>query len=146
MVRVSALCAGSPLPSGRFLVLIFVRGCVDPNVIVQLEGLGQLKKPTELIRNRTHNLPACSFVPQSTMLFPPQWPGFELSSGHVGFVVDEVAQGQVFSEYFGFPCQFSFHRLLHTHHLSSTAGTISQLVAEVPSGLSLNYATTMPKP
>jgi hypothetical protein len=23
----------------------------------------------------------------------------------VGFVVDEVALGQVFSEYFGFPCQ-----------------------------------------
>jgi hypothetical protein len=34
----------------------------------------------------------------------------------VGFVVDKVALGQVFFEYFGFPCQFSFHRLLHTHH------------------------------
>jgi hypothetical protein len=56
--------------------------------------------------------------------------------GHVGFVVDEVAPGQVFSEYLSFPCQFSFHRLLHTH-LSSGAGTISQLVAGVPSGLSL---------
>jgi hypothetical protein len=37
-------------------------------------------------------------------------------SGHVEFVVDEVALGQVFSEYFGFPCQFAFHRLLHNHH------------------------------
>jgi hypothetical protein len=37
-----------------------------------------------------------------------------------------------------FPCQFSFHRLLHIkHHLSSGAGTIGQLVADVPSGLSL---------
>jgi hypothetical protein len=27
------------------------------------------------------------------------------------FVVDKVALGQVFSEYFGFPCQFSFHQL-----------------------------------
>jgi hypothetical protein len=36
-----------------------------------------------------------------------------------------------------FPCQFSFHRLLHTHHLSSRAGTIGQLVTDVPSGLSL---------
>jgi hypothetical protein len=27
----------------------------------------------------------------------------------VGFVVDKVALGQGFSEYFGFPCQFSFH-------------------------------------
>jgi hypothetical protein len=45
-----------------------------------------------------------------------RWPGFEPSSGHVGFVVDKVALGQVFSEYFGFPCQFSFQRLLHIHH------------------------------
>jgi hypothetical protein len=46
--------------------------------------------------------------------------------------------GLVFSEYFDFPCQFSFHRLLHIHHhLSSGAGTIGQLVAELPSGLSL---------
>jgi hypothetical protein len=37
-------------------------------------------------------------------------------SGHEGFVVDKMALGQVFSEYFGFPCQFSFHRLLHIHH------------------------------
>jgi hypothetical protein len=28
---------------------------------------------------------------------------------HVGFVVDKVALGQVFSEYFGFLCQSSFH-------------------------------------
>jgi hypothetical protein len=40
----------------------------------------------------------------------------------VGFVVDKVAAGQVFSEYFGFRCQFAFHRLLHNHpHLSSGA-------------------------
>jgi hypothetical protein len=30
----------------------------------------------------------------------------------VGFVVEKVALGQVFSEYFGFPCQSSFHQLL----------------------------------
>jgi hypothetical protein len=28
------------------------------------------------------------------------------------FVVDKVALGQVFSEYFGFPCPSSFHQLL----------------------------------
>jgi hypothetical protein len=33
----------------------------------------------------------------------------------VGFVVDKVALGQVFSEYFGFPCQ-SFHQFLHNHY------------------------------
>jgi hypothetical protein len=45
----------------------------------------------------------------------------------VGFVVDKVALGQVFSEHFGFPCQSSFHQLLHNHpHLSSGAGTTDQ--------------------
>jgi hypothetical protein len=45
----------------------------------------------------------------------------------VGFVVDKVALGQRFSEYFGFPCQSSVHQLLHNHpHLSSGAGTKGQ--------------------
>jgi hypothetical protein len=34
----------------------------------------------------------------------------------VGFVVDEVMLGQVFSEYFGFLCQSSFDQFLHNHH------------------------------
>jgi hypothetical protein len=55
----------------------------------------------------------------------------------VGFVVDKVALAQIFSEYFRFPCQSSFHQTIHNHsHLSSGAGTIGQLVAAVPSRLS----------
>jgi hypothetical protein len=85
--------------------------------------------------------------------FPPRRLGFGPRSSQVGFVVDKVALGQVFSEYFGFPCQFSFHRLFNTHHhLSSGAGTTGQLVSDVPSGLSLpppqgteNYTTPSPK-
>jgi hypothetical protein len=70
--------------------------------------------------------------------FPPRRPGFESRSGHVGFVVGKMALGKFFYEYLGFPCQFSFRRLLCIHlHLSSGAGTIGQLVADVPSGLSL---------
>jgi hypothetical protein len=49
------------------------------------------------------------------------------TQSQVGFVVDKVALGQVFSEYFGVLCQSSFHQLLHNQpHLSSGAGTISQ--------------------
>jgi hypothetical protein len=59
--------------------------------------------------------------------FPPRRPGFKTGSSHVGFVVDKVALGQVLSEYFGFPCQSSFHQVLHNHHhRSSGAGTIGQ--------------------
>jgi hypothetical protein len=54
-----------------------------------------------------------------------------------GIFGGQNALEQVFSEYFGFLCQFSLHWLLHTHNLSSVAGTIGQLVANVPSGLSL---------
>jgi hypothetical protein len=46
--------------------------------------------------------------------------------------------GQVFLEHVGFPCQFSFHQLLHIHHhLSSGADTTGQTVADVSSGLGL---------
>jgi hypothetical protein len=59
--------------------------------------------------------------------------------------MDKAALGQVFSEYFGFPCQ-SFHRLLHTHHHpSSGAGTIGQIVADVPNGLSLTHPKKLKK-
>jgi hypothetical protein len=60
--------------------------------------------------------------------------GFDPRSGYVRFVVDKVELGQSFCEYFGFPCQFLFHRLLHIHHqLSSGAGTRGQIVADVAS-------------
>jgi hypothetical protein len=64
--------------------------------------------------------------------FPQRRPGL----GHVGFVVDKVAMGQVFSEYFGFPCQFALHQLLHTHRAIRGWYSIGQTVADVPNGLS----------
>jgi hypothetical protein len=58
--------------------------------------------------------------------FPPRRPEFDPRSSYVGFVVGRVALGQVLSEYFGFPCQSSFHLLLHNHHPPSGAGIIGQ--------------------
>jgi hypothetical protein len=63
-VRLSALRAGSPLPPGRFLVLISVRGWLH-------NGDGRIRsveKSSDLIANRTRNLPACSVVTQPTTL------------------------------------------------------------------------------
>jgi hypothetical protein len=39
-----------------------------PQDVVRLEGLSKLKKFNHLIGFRTHNLPACSTMPQPTML------------------------------------------------------------------------------
>jgi hypothetical protein len=44
-VRLSALSAGHPLPPRRFLVLISVRGLVDPRAIVRLEGNRSIENP-----------------------------------------------------------------------------------------------------
>jgi hypothetical protein len=47
------------------------------------------------------------FVPYLRQLvagFSPLWSWFNPASSHVGSVLDEVALGQIFSEYFGFSC------------------------------------------
>jgi hypothetical protein len=45
VVRLSVLRTSFHLPPGRFLVIISVRGWVDPRAIVRLKGLRQLKNP-----------------------------------------------------------------------------------------------------
>jgi hypothetical protein len=66
-VRLSALRSGCALTSGRFLVLISVRGWVDSNEHTAT-GMIRTSEKSNDIGNRTQDFPACSIVPQPTTL------------------------------------------------------------------------------
>jgi hypothetical protein len=59
-----------------------------------------------------------SVVPQLRRLvfgFPPRQLKFDPSLDQMVFVLDKVALGRVFSQYFGFLCHFSLRQLLDSH-------------------------------
>jgi hypothetical protein len=132
---------GSRFESGPWYRLHWLR--VSPQILQAYFGTVPQVRPRPLpsesfsVHQSSIRRYIVSILWASSSNLPPRRPGFDLRSGHVGFVVDKVALGQVSSEYFGFPCQFSFHRLPHTNQPSSGASTIGQMVADVPSGLSL---------
>jgi hypothetical protein len=67
-VRLLALRAGRPLPPGRYLVLISVKRLSQPQSHSAAARIWSFKKSSDLIENRTSDLPACSVVPQPTTL------------------------------------------------------------------------------
>jgi hypothetical protein len=57
-----------PFTPGRFLVLISIRGWVEPQGHIAAGRIRSIEKSNELIGNRTRDHPACSIVPQVTTL------------------------------------------------------------------------------
>jgi hypothetical protein len=71
-----------------------------------------------------------------------RFPGFNPTSNHVRIMVAKVAMVHVSAEYFGFPSQFSFRRLLNIHyHHHPGEGTKGQMVADIPIRFNLNPPT-----
>jgi hypothetical protein len=78
-----------PLPPRNFLVLISIRGWVDPRSIVQLEILGKLKKFTSS-GTGTGDLPACSTVPEPATL--PRTPCYTVHTRNTQFCLPKWRQ------------------------------------------------------
>jgi hypothetical protein len=73
-MMISHLCTKHPLTPGRFLVLIFVKGWVDPRVIELLEGLGKLKYAmTSAVMEQVTFWFEAYFLKQLSYRVPPIW-------------------------------------------------------------------------
>jgi hypothetical protein len=97
---------------------------LDKTLFVHKQSNGILNEKT--VVNKKEMERTVSWLRRLVTGLSQQSPGFVPGTFLVGFVVDSVALGQVFSEFFGLPCQYYSTVVIHTHTLSGDEQYVRQ--------------------
>jgi hypothetical protein len=94
VARLSALRAGHPLIPGRFLVLISIRGWVNPQGNISAGKIRSDEKSSD-IRNWTHNFLACGMCRDNAQATVPHWAPPEYKSRALSLSLDQPTDNLV---------------------------------------------------
>ena len=97
IVRLSALRTGRLYPQGVFLILISVRGWVDPRAIVTPSGIepATFRLVSQCLNELRYGVPPLNIVRMDYRRLSPRGPEFDPRSVHMRYVMDKVALGQI---------------------------------------------------